>query len=184
MSVLDIIIGALLAFAIYKGIKNGLFVELASFVSLIIGIFVAIKFSYLVKSILEKNVSWQPKYVELTAFILTFIIVVVGIHLLAKFFTSIADWAYLGWLNTAGGAAFSVIKTVLALSVLFSIFEKINVNNLIAKEETLDNSIFYRPIENVSAFIYPRLEELYQEFKEKTKDGSLKSEGENNTDSN
>jgi membrane protein required for colicin V production len=184
MSVLDIIIGALLAFAIYKGIKNGLFVELASFVSLIIGIFVAIKFSYLVKSILEKNVSWQPKYIELTAFILTFIIVVVGIHLLAKFFTSIADWAYLGWLNTVGGAAFSIIKTVLALSVLFTIFQKINVNHFIIKEETLNNSIFYNPIENVSKFIYPRLEELYQEFKEKTKDSSLKSDNENDNQSN
>jgi membrane protein required for colicin V production len=169
MSFLDIILGALLAYALYKGIKNGLFVELASFVSLVIGIFVAIKFSYLIKNILSDNVSWSPKYIELAAFVLTFLIVVVGIHLLAKFFTGIADFAYLGWLNKLGGAAFSILKTILALSIVFSVFQKVNVNNIIAKQETLDNSLFYNPIQEISKFMYPRLEELYIEFKDKTK---------------
>ena len=50
----------------------------------------------------------------------------------------------------------------------FEPVQKINVNHFIITEETLNNSIFYNPIENVSKFIYPRLEELYQEFKEKT----------------
>jgi membrane protein required for colicin V production len=169
MSFLDIILGALLVYALYKGIKNGLFVEIASFVSLVVGIFVAIKFSYFMKNILTNTVSWSPKYIEITAFALTFLIVVVGIHLLAKFFTSIADFAYLGWLNKLGGATFSVLKTILALSIIFNIFQKINVNNLIVKQETLDNSMFYNPVQKVSIFIYPTLELWYNEIKNKTK---------------
>jgi membrane protein required for colicin V production len=169
MSFLDIILGALLVYALYKGIKNGLFVEIASFVSLVVGIFVAIKFSYFMKNILTNTVSWSPKYIEITAFALTFLIVVVGIHLLAKFFTSIADFAYLGWLNKLGGATFSVLKTILALSIIFNIFQKINVNNLIVKQETLDNSMFYNPVQKVSTFIYPTLEQWYNEIKNKTK---------------
>jgi membrane protein required for colicin V production len=176
MSFLDIILGALLVYALYKGIKNGLFVELASFISLVVGIFVAIKFSYLIKNVLADNVSWSPRYIEITAFALTFLIVVVCIHLLAKFFTGIADFAYLGWLNKLGGAAFSILKTVLALSIVFNIFQKINVNNLIVKQETLNNSMFYNPIQEVSTFVYPTLEEWYKEFKEKTKDENLKLE--------
>jgi membrane protein required for colicin V production len=169
MSFLDIILGALLVYALYKGIKNGLFVEIASFVSLVVGIFVAIKFSYFMKNILTNTVSWSPKYIEITAFALTFLIVVIGIHLLAKFFTSIADFAYLGWLNKLGGATFSVLKTILALSIIFNIFQKINVNNLIVKQETLDNSMFYNPVQKVSTFIYPTLEQWYNEIKNKTK---------------
>lgn len=165
MEFVDIILGTLLAFAIYKGLKNGLFVELASLLSLIIGIFVAIKFSYLVSSILENNVSWSPKYIKVTAFALTFILVVVGIHLLAKFFTSILDFAYLGWLNKLTGAFFSVLKTILALSVVLNIFQKINSNDFIVKKETLDSSIFYNPIQEISQYVYPTLEEWYLDFK-------------------
>ncbi|WP_309608297.1 CvpA family protein [Flavobacterium sp.] len=165
MSFLDIVLGVMLVFALYKGIKNGLFVELASLISLILGIYMAIKFSYLVKNILIDSVSWSSKYIEVIAFALTFLIVVVGIHLLAKFFTGIADFAYLGWLNKLGGAAFSVLKTILMLSIIFNIFQKINVNNFIVKQETLDKSMFYNPIQEVSKFIYPSLEKWYNDFK-------------------
>jgi membrane protein required for colicin V production len=173
MEIIDIVLGALLLYAMYNGLKKGLFVELASLVSLIVGIFVAIKFSYLIREAIDSRVSWSPKYVEITSFGLTFLIVVVAIHLLAKFFTGIADFAYLGWLNKIGGAAFSVLKTVLALSIIINLFQKVNVNNLIVAEKTLNNSIFYNPIQEVSKFIYPRLEELYTEFKSKTTDTKL-----------
>ncbi|WP_394760097.1 CvpA family protein [Flavobacterium sp.] len=179
MSFLDIILAALLVYSLYKGIKNGLFVELASLISLFLGVFIAIKFSYLIKSALEDAVSWQPKYIEVTAFALTFFLAVVGIHLLAKFFTGIADFAYLGWLNKLGGAFFSVLKTILALSIIFNIFQKINVNNLIVKQETLNSSLFYNPIQEVSKFIYPTLEEWYNDFKNKNVDKSAEETKDN-----
>jgi membrane protein required for colicin V production len=165
MTFLDIVLGALLVYSLYKGIKNGLFVELASLISLVVGVFVSIKFSYLIKSALEGVVSWQPKYIEVTSFALTFFLAIIGIHLLAKFFTGIADFAYLGWLNKLGGAGFSLLKTILALSIVFNIFQKININNFIVKEETLNKSMFYNPIQEVSKFIFPTLEEWYNDFK-------------------
>ncbi|WP_026716741.1 CvpA family protein [Flavobacterium gelidilacus] len=162
MSFIDIIFAAFLAYALYKGIKNGLFVELASLVALLAGIFVALKFSDFTKSIIENNVSWDPKYIEIIAFALTFIAVVAGIHLFAKVLTKIADFAFLGWINKLAGAVFSMLKTILALSIVILLFEKINVNNMIAKEETLDDSIFYNPIKKVSEFVYPQIEEWYE----------------------
>lgn len=170
MTFLDIILASLLAYGLYNGLKNGLFVEVASLVALVIGIFIALKFSDAAKVILEKNVSWSPKYVQIAAFTITFIGAVVAIHLLAKTFTKLADFAYLGWLNKLGGACFSVLKTVLALSIVFNLFQKININNIIVKQETLDNSKFYNPIQEVSKFLYPTLEEWYNEFKTKTVD--------------
>lgn len=162
MSFIDIIFAGLLGYALYKGLKNGLFVELASLVALIAGIFIALKFSGFVKSILENNVSWNPKYIEITAFALTFISVVAAIHLSSKLLTKIASFAFLGWLNKLAGAAFSMLKTILALSVVILLFEKINVNNMIAKQETLDDSMFYNPIKKVSEYIYPQIEAFYE----------------------
>lgn len=176
MSFIDIIFAVLLSIALYKGIKNGLFVELASLVALVVGIFVAIKFSYLIKGILETKVSWEPKYIEIVAFALTFLIVVVIIHLSAKLLTKIADFAYLGWLNKLAGAVFSCLKTILALSVVILVFEKINLNNMLVKQETLDESIFYNPTKEISAFLYPKIEEWYTDISEKAKGESEKDE--------
>ena len=173
MNFLDIVLGFLLLYAAYKGIKRGLFVELASLISLVVGVFVAIKFSYLLVSVISGYVLWSVKYIQITAFGLTFLLVIITIHTLAKVFTLIANFAYLGWINKLGGAVFSVLKTVLALSIIINLFQKININNILVKKESLDKSIFFNPIKDVSAFIYPSLNKLYNEVKTHSKDLNL-----------
>ena len=166
MSFIDIVFAVILGFAVYKGLKNGLFVEVASFFALIAGIYLSIKFSHLMGAILGDTFdSWNPKYIEITAFVITFLIVVVGIHLLAKILTKIADFAFLGWINKLAGVIFSLLKTILALSVVLFIFEKININNRLLSEEKQEASIFYNPIKEISSAIYPSIEEWYSNIK-------------------
>ncbi|MFH6934297.1 CvpA family protein [Flavobacterium sp. FlaQc-30] len=175
MSFFDIIVGALLGFSLYKGIKNGLFVEVASFISLLLGIYLAIKFSSLMKDIISKHVSWNPSTIQITAFILTFVLVVIGVYFLAKILTGIADFAFLGWANKLGGGFFRVLKSILILSIFIALFEKINFNNTFAKKETLDNSIFYNPVKKVAAFVYPSIEKWYENFKDNQSENSSKN---------
>jgi len=165
MGFLDIILGALLAFALYKGIANGLFIELASFVSLIIGAYFAVKFSVITKDILSGFLHWNPNTIQVIAFIITFIGIVIGIHFLAKILTGVADFAFLGWINKAGGGLFRILKTVLIIGLVFSVFEKINYNHFFAKKETLDNSIFYNPIQKTAGFMYPSITKWYGNLK-------------------
>ncbi|RKS15629.1 CvpA family protein [Flavobacterium sp. 120] len=167
MGFLDIVLGVLLAFALYKGIRNGLFVELASLVSLLAGIYFAIKFSSFIKEILAGFVKWNPNTIQVIAFILTFILVVIGISLLGKFLTGIADFAFLGWLNKLGGGFFRVLKTILIIGIVFKVFEKINYHNFLAKKETLDKSLFYNPIQKTAGFMYPSIENWYDGLKKK-----------------
>ena len=167
MGFLDIILCALLVFAFYKGVINGLFVELASLISLLLGIYFAIKFSFIMKEILMGFVKWNPNTIQIVAFALTFIVVVIGIHLLGKFLTGIANFAFLGWLNKLGGGFFRVLKTVLIVSIVFSVFEKINYNNFLAKKETLDDSIFFYPIQKIAGFVFPSIKKGYDEMKKK-----------------
>jgi membrane protein required for colicin V production len=169
MSFLDIFLGVILILGLFQGIKNGLFVELASLVSLILGIYIAIKFSYLAKIMLPAIVNWNPKTVQITAFIITFLVVVVAISILAKLFTSIANFAQLGVINKLGGGFFRLLKTILILSIFLNFFEKINFNNTFAKKETLDNSLFYRPIQKTAGFIYPSIEKWYDDLKDEVR---------------
>ena len=154
-------------FAFYKGVVNGLFVELASLISLVLGIYFAVKFSSFMKEILMEYVKWNPNSIQIVAFILTFIVVVIAIHLLGKFLTGIANFAFLGWLNKLGGGFFRVLKTVLIVSIVFSVFEKINYNNYLAKKETLDNSIFFNPIQKIAGYVFPSIKKGYEEIKKK-----------------
>lgn len=165
MGIIDIVLGVLLVFGLYKGLKNGLFVELASLISFFVGIYVAIKFSYVVANILANNVSWSPKSVQVAAFVVTLAAVVVGVHLLAKFFSGIASFVFLGWLNKLGGAVFATLKTVILLGIVLSLFQKVNVNDMIISKETQENSVLFNPILKTSEILLPVLTDWFKDLK-------------------
>lgn len=168
MSFLDIILGGLLLYGFINGLQNGFFAELASLLSLLAGIYFAIKFSVFVKEILMKFVHWNPNTIQVVAFVLTFITVVIVISLLGKFLTGVVDFAHLGLVNKLGGGFFHVLKTVLIISIFLTLFEKINFNNTFAKKETINKSLFYNPIQKVAGYIYPSIEKWYDNLKKKS----------------
>lgn len=165
MALPDILIGGLLLYGFIRGLWKGLFTELAALVSLLLGFYIAVKFSGYVGEIIANNVSWEPKYVKITAFAITFILVVVGVILLAKVFTKLASFAMLGWLNRLLGGVFGFIKWALIISVLLNFFVQINRNYTFAEKETLDDSWFFYPILKISNTVYPVLEEWFATYK-------------------
>ncbi|WP_395046696.1 CvpA family protein [Flavobacterium sp.] len=166
MGIIDIVLGALLVFGFYKGFKNGLFVELASLISFFVGIFVAIKFSYIIIAVLEKNVSWSPKTIKVSAFIFTLLLVVIAIHLLAKVFTGIVSFAFLGCANTLAGGLFATIKTALLIGIVLSLFQKVNINDMIVSKETQENSLLFNTCINTSEALLPTLTNWFTDLKE------------------
>lgn len=162
---MDIVIGILLVIGLYKGIKNGLFVEIASLISFILGVFIAIKFSYVVKSFLEDFVSWNPQTIQIVSFVITLILVVIGVHLLAKIFTKIADFAFLGWVNKLAGGIFGVLKTLLLIGIVLNLVQKINTENQFISKEKQDKSVFYKPVLSTTAFIMPMVTKWIDDVK-------------------
>ncbi|MCG2612287.1 CvpA family protein [Flavobacterium sp. SM15] len=165
MSFIDIVLAAVLVFGLIKGLRNGLFVEVASLIAFFIGIYAAIKFSYVVKSMLETTVSWSPKTVQVTAFVFTLLAVVVAIHLLAKIFTGIADFAFLGWFNSIGGGVLGGLKTVLLLGIILSLFQKVNLNNMIVSKQTQENSLLFNSVLKTSEVLLPVVTHWFEDLK-------------------
>ena len=118
------------------------------------------------KSSIASHVSWNPKTIQIAAFIITFIIVIIGISLLAKFLTKMANFASLGIVNKLAGSFFGLLKMVLILSVSLKMFQKINFEYQFAAKTTLDNSLFFNPIQNVSTAIYPSIQDGFKVIKE------------------
>ena len=81
MNTFDIIIAALLLFGFIRGLLKGLFVEVASLVALIAGVYGAIHFSYFVGNFLADHVSWDARYITIVSFSITFAIIVLVISL-------------------------------------------------------------------------------------------------------
>lgn len=164
MGFIDIIFAALLGFTAFKGLRNGLFVELASLISFFVGIYIAVKFSYIVGGFIGDS-----KTAKVAAFIVTLLLVVIAIHLLAKVFSKIASTLFLGWLNKLGGAFFAVLKTTLLLGVVLSLFQKVNINDALVSKETQENSIFFNPILKTSEFMLPVLTEWFKDLRTSVK---------------
>jgi membrane protein required for colicin V production len=156
MGIIDIVLGVLIAYGIFKGIRNGLIVELASLVSFFVGIYIAVKFSNIVGVFIGDS-----KTAKIFAFILTFILVVVGIFLLAKIVSKVASALFLGIINRIGGAIFGGLKTALILGVILSLFQKINLNDALVSKETQENSVFFSPILKTSEYMLPVLTEWF-----------------------
>ena len=93
MAIIDIVLGALLLLGIIRGLMKGLFVEVASLAALILGIYGAIHFSNFAAEFLESRVEWDEQYLNIVAFAITFIIIVMVISLAGKALTKIADFA-------------------------------------------------------------------------------------------
>jgi len=167
MGFLDIILGGFLVHGFIRGLRNGFFSELTSLISILLGVYIAIKCSFLMKAFLENHVSWNPKTIQVLALGFTFILVVISVSALAKIFTMIANFTLLGLFNTLLGGVFGVLRIVLILSISLNLFQKVNSNYTFVKKETINKSIFYNPIQKVSKIIYPSIEEWFTVFKTK-----------------
>lgn len=157
MSFLDIVLGLLLLYGLYKGLKNGLFVEIASIIALIAGIFGAIHFSYIAGDYLHEHMQWNERYINFAAFIITFIAIVLVVHIAGKFLTKIADFAMLGLLNKIAGALFGALKVAVILGALLIFFERVNSSVGLIKNETVENSVLYEPVKEIGAFVFSKV---------------------------
>jgi membrane protein required for colicin V production len=161
MSFLDIVLGILLVWGLYKGFVNGLFVELASLVALIAGIFGAIHFSYIAGDYLSQNMDWNERYIKIASFLITFIAIVLIVHFAGKLLTKIADFAMLGILNKIAGGIFGALKVAIIVGALLVFFERATASFNFINEETQEDSILYTPVRDIGAFVFSKV------FKEK-----------------
>lgn len=157
MSTFDIIIAALLLFGFVRGLMKGLFVEVASLVALVAGVYGAIHFSYFLGEWLKGSVSWDEKYITLVAFAGTFVVIIFVIAIMGKILTKIANFASLGILNKLLGGVFGALKIGLILSVVFIFFGKINDTIPFVNKESLKESILYKPVKKIAPMIFPSI---------------------------
>ena len=155
MSVIDIVLGVVLLLGVLSGFMKGLFVEIASLLALVLGVFGAFHFSHYAAEVLDPHVGWNEKTLQIVSFAATFIIIVMAIGLTGKALTKLADFAMLGLLNKLLGGLFGLAKTALILSIVLLIIDKINVSLPFLEPKDLKESVLYVPIKSLAPSIFP-----------------------------
>jgi membrane protein required for colicin V production len=170
MNFIDIILGGLILLGLVRGITKGLFVEIASLVALVAGLYGAIHFSYFAGDFLVENFpTWEEKYVNLTAFAITFIAILIAVTMAGKLLTKVADFASLGILNKILGGAFGGLKMAVIIGAALVFFERTNNTMEFVEQDTIDGSALYKPVKEVGGFVFAYV------LEETSKNGTLDS---------
>ena len=165
MNIFDIVITVILIIAFVRGFIKGFFVEIASLIALIGGVYGAIHFSYFAANILKKYLDWNENYIALTAFAVTFIIIVIAVSSLGKVLTKMANFAALGLINKIFGGVFALLKSGVILSVVIVFIARVNSTIPFIEKETLNTSVLYAPVKEIVPTIFPQIIEKIDEKK-------------------
>jgi len=157
MNTIDVVFGIILVLGLIQGFKKGLFVELASLVGLVAAIYGAIHFSHFAADWLVERTSWTERVINLAAFAITFVLIVLIVSLAGKLLTKIADFAMLGIINKIAGAAFAFVKYAFLLSVVIMFLNEANERIGFVSEEAMEESVLFSPIKSFAPAILPSI---------------------------
>lgn len=141
MNLVDLIIIGFICFGVIKGFKNGLIIEVFSFLGLFITFFLSTNLDNLLSNEILKFVNINNEILNIVSFVFLFIVIQSLIVYFAKGFTKIAKIVYLGFLNSILGSIFGGLKILLILLILVKIIFSFNLVNsrLIIESEIIMN---------------------------------------------
>lgn len=153
MNWLDWTLLALLVFAAAKGFMRGFIVEIASLLALVVGVWVAARYG---KDLAEAVGLGADR--ETLAFLLTFVAVLVAVHLLARFLTTLIDLAQLGLPNKFAGLLFGALRAAFTLSIALNLLAGWSDDGL-PPPDARNGSTLYGPLRAAAPTVIPALGE-------------------------
>ena len=160
MNALDIIILLCFIPAIITGLKKGLVTQIFEIVSVIAGAWLSYRFSGLLCKYLAPYIETSEPILHIIAFVIIMIVAVLFFRLIGKGVETIVKLVLLGWLNKLLGVVFAILKVGLILGLVIIVFNTINAQFGIVKEEVLSSSVLYEPLKNAAYSVFPYFKEL------------------------
>ena len=162
---IDIVLLLLLLIGAWRGFTKGLILSIASLVGLVGGIWAAAHFSSLVAKALSEQFSWSASAIHMTALALTFLGVVVGVHLLAKLLEKTIEMVALGFFNKIAGAVFGMVKIGLVLSFVLAMLNQwLGHRAWLPKGE--QPSVLLGPVESIAPALTPAFSQFERQVQQ------------------
>ncbi|OFX85907.1 MAG: hypothetical protein A2W99_17155 [Bacteroidetes bacterium GWF2_33_16] len=175
MNTIDIVFAILFLWSAYRGFTKGFIVQLATLVALLLGIYGALKFSDFTAGVLSKRVDFNEQTLSILSFALTFIVIVVCVHLIAKLIEKFSEAIALGVVNKIFGVLFSMLKMAFIVSIILVLINKADNKYNFIPINTKEKSLLYKPLSNFAPMIFPYLkfDKIRERFEEKKKDEEI-----------
>ena len=160
MCALDIILLVCFIPALISGISKGLVEQIVGLASLVLGAWLAFRFSARLSVWLAPYMNLEEKLLHVVSFAIILILTIVVLFLIGKLLTGLLKMADLGWINRAFGFIFAIFKTALLLGLLITVFEGLNDKWDFVKPEVLAESPVYIALKGFALKVFPYLKSL------------------------
>ena len=160
LGVLDfVILIIIIASAIYGAFK-GFVSQLASIVSLLLGVWCAFEFSDYAASHIKELFSMGETAIYILSFTIILVLVIILGNIIGKGIEKIIHLVLLGWLNRLLGIIFSATKWVIIMSLIAYITNFINKSWHIIPDSFFAGSHLYPQLTTLSEKIFPYLQSI------------------------
>ena len=160
MNWMDIVIGIPIVWGLWRGLREGVILQLGGIAGVILGIWFASKFSRTLGLWLGIN----PSIAGVAGFIMILVGVLLAIALLGWLMRGLFRISGLGIFDSAGGMLLGGLKMALIMSLLLYGFDMLNKQEEWVSRRTLDTSRFYTPLKNFSGHIFPYVDSVRQRW--------------------
>lgn len=161
MNILDIVLLVCLIPALIQGLRKGFIAQVVAIISLVLGGWLAYKFSAVVTEWLAQWLDITGQALNIISFILIFAVVVTLLFLLGKILEASVKIILLGWLNKLLGLVFALFKYALVIGLLVILFDSINDKFNLVSRSYLDSSFMYSGLKSISYSVFPYLKSLF-----------------------
>jgi membrane protein required for colicin V production len=158
MNYLDLMLLIPLLYGLARGAMRGFVVEVASTVALLTGLLGAIYFSKYTQGLIQEYTEYSGDFLGIFSFALTFVAIIIGIHLLAKFVQKVLQLAALGLVNRVAGAVFGILKMALICSFVLTVIKSAGLEEHIISDESKNQSWLFKPVSKVGPAILPMIQ--------------------------
>jgi len=159
MTTTDIVLLIPLLWGLYRGLRKGIIVELASILAIILGVYACSKFSDMVADFLGTHIHSHVSslYLSIGSVIIVFLGVVILVFFIAKRIKKLAEALFLGIADKILGALFGMFKWALLLSFILYFFDILNQKAGIVSSTSLEHSWVYMQLIKLAPLVMPTL---------------------------
>ena len=136
----------------------------ASLIALILGILGAMKLRPLFASLLDSVFTINPEYMNVIAFSVAFVTIVLVVHLSAFVVEKVIKAVALNLVNRLLGMGFGLLVTAFVISMILWPVNQVNAEKQIIKPKHIEGSLLYRPLSAFAPAVFPYLKK--QEWKQ------------------
>jgi len=171
MNYIDYIIVAVVVIFTVRGLFRGFFYEIFGFLSLIVALIAATKFTSNVAGFVDKLFDIPASLSTLVGFLLIFFGLTLGLQILSHYLHKAVQYTFLSWLEKLAGALVGFLKGAIIMSLLLLLISILPFGDFIVPAQK--ESVLFLRTRNVAPKVFntiidivPNSKSFYDEVKE------------------